>query len=37
LVSVAARENYWSRISRSFVQTANLTPEELADFSSEVE
>ncbi len=37
LVSVPARENYWSRISRGFVQTAKLTEDELAAFSGEVE
>lgn len=37
LVSVPARENYWSRISRGFVQTAKLTEAELADYSGEVE
>jgi serine/threonine protein phosphatase 1 len=37
IVSVPARENYWSRISRTFVQTQNLTAEELANFSGEVE
>lgn len=37
LISVSARENYWSRLSRSYVRTAKLTEEERANFSSEVE